>query len=328
MQYGRSKSFNLPKQRPQVLVIGNGLCYGSSVAWHDLITGVAREGADPARYDNDEKTGFHLPNTVMTLATSIVEDSARHSRYVEILDRKAYAPNAKLQALLAMPFDAVLTTNYSYEAEAELYGKYPGLSRGGKLRYAASAVEEKDRRYLLHTFNRLKPGAPDVWHIHGELRCPSSIVLSHDEYARLIHDIIAHNRQRADDYRRYEQDLSFTSWVDYFLMGDVSILGLTMDFAEFDLWWLLGRRLREKGGCGKCVFYEPEKKGSYYKQAALRDAGVCVKTCGVNIDAGGSYEEFYQRAIDEIRAGFPRPAPGSDRIPGCPRPLFPARARL
>lgn len=301
MEYSVWKSYDITKRRPQVLVLGNGLSYNTSVSWHDLILKVARSGVDPRNYENETKTGFHLPNTVMTLATSIVEDHARHEKYAALLNKKSYPQNRNLQALLSMPFDAVLTTNYSYEAEAELYRSYPGLSRRGKLNYAKTTQEAPDRKYLLHSFNRLKPDAPDIWHIHGELRCPSSIVLSHDEYARLIHEIIEHNKARADDYQRHASDLKFQSWVDYFLVGDVYVLGLTMDFSEFDLWWLLGRRLREKSGCGKCVFYEPEKKESFYKQAALQDAGVRVERCGVSIDAGGSYADFYQKAVAALR---------------------------
>lgn len=301
MKYELFKHFDISVKRPQVLVLGNGLSYKTSVPWHDLIKGVARSGADVELYNTPDNSGFHLPNTVMTLATSIVEDGKRHDKYVNILHRDNYPTNENIKCLLKMPFDAILSANYTYELEAELYEKYPGLSKSGKLKYAGVTRAEYDKKFLLHTFNRIKEDAPDIWHVHGELRCPSSIVLSHDEYARLIHDIIDHNKKRADDYTKYKNDLNFKSWVDYFLMGDVYILGLGMDFSEFDLWWLLGRRLREKGGCGKCVFYEPEKDDTFYKHAALRDSGVTVKTCGVKINAGGKYEDFYRSAIADIK---------------------------
>lgn len=304
MEHGLYKSFNISVKRPKVLVIGNGLTRKTSVSWHDLIKGVARDGVDIEHYikwnTKKEFDGFHLPNTVMTLATSIVEDGTRHNKYSEILSKKAYPSNPQLKSLLEMPFDAVLTTNYTYELESEVYNWYPLLSDSGKRKYAAVTQTERDSKYLLHTFNRIKDNAPDIWHIHGELRCHSSVILSHDEYARLIHEIIDYNKKRADDYRKYENNLKFKSWVDYFLMGDVYILGLSMDFSEFDLWWLLGRRLRERGGCGKCVFYEPEKDDTLYKHDALVDSGVTVKTCGVKIGARGTYEDFYRNAIEDI----------------------------
>ena len=141
----------------------------------------------------------------------------------------------------------------------------------------------------------------DIWHIHGELRRPSSIILSHDEYARMVFQILDYNAKRGADYEMLNRNLDFRSWVDYFLMGDVYILGLAIDFSDFDLWWLLGRRLREHAKCGDIIFYEPEKTDNHYKQLALKDSEVTVESCGVTINSGADYERFYNLAISDIQ---------------------------
>lgn len=294
---------NLDERRPKVLLIGNGLTYGTSVSWPELIRKVSRQDVDVSKYQSitpDGNVRFLIPNTVLTMATSVTKDKDRHKKYVDTLEKERYPDNDNIRQLLDLPFDAVLTTNYTYELEAALNPRYPGLKTASKRNYAATTGKEADAKYLLHTFNRIKEGHPDIWHIHGELRCPSSMILSHDEYARYIHRILMHNEKRGNAYQKHRQELRFESWVDYFLLGDVYMLGLGMDFSEFDLWWLLGRRLREKADCGQIIFYEPSKAENMVKQFALEDCGVQVENFGMNISESRDYDAFYQAAIQDI----------------------------
>ena len=304
MNFVNCKTFDLDRVRPKVLLIGNGLTYKNGVPWPELIRKTARPDADVSRYEREDTEGnrwFAVPNTVLTLAVSETGDRERHARYVEALEQKSYPENERIRELLAMSFDAVLTTNYTYELEAALLPKYPALSNDSKRKRACTIESKQDRRFLLYTFNRVTEGGPDIWHIHGELRRPSSMVLSHDEYARLVHEILAYNKSLRNKYVKECNNLKFQSWIDYLVLGDVYILGLGMDFSEFDLWWLLGRRLRERCDCGKVVFYEPEKEDNVYKQRALSDAGVEVNTCGIEIRSHADYDVFYERAIEHIR---------------------------
>ena len=298
------KTYNLDIRRPKVLVIGNGLVHGQSISWGDLIRRVSREDVDISAYEELDSNGyikFLVPNTVLTLSTSVVNDKERHEKYLDILNRNSYPKNDLIHQLLKLPFDAILTTNYTYEIESELNPRYPNLKSPSKRKYAYTLEGIPDRRYLIHTFNRVLPNGPDIWHIHGELRCPSSMILSHDEYARHINMILLYNKKRGNDYEKYRNSIICKSWIDYFLVGDVYVLGLGMDFSEFDLWWLLGRRMREKNGCGDIYFYEPTKANSKIKQRALQDAGVNVETCNIDIDNGDTYNIFYQMAIEDIK---------------------------
>lgn len=299
------KTFNLNQSRPQVLLVGNGMTYGTGLPWYQLIQQVVRNGVDIHPYEKTnqkgEVTGFHVPNTIVTLATSETDDAKRHQKYGNVFQKTNYAPNEWIKKLTALPFDAILTTNYTYELETALYPKYPALTQKSKAYYAFQTGKEDDAKYLIHTFNRIGKNNPDIWHIHGELRRPSSIILSHDEYARLVCGILNYNTKRGNDYEKEREALKFESWIDYFVMGDVYTLGLGFDFSDFDLWWLLGRRMREKTQCGKFIFYEPEKAANYYKQLALADAGAEVNTCGVTINTDDDYSKFYNLAIEDIR---------------------------
>ena len=308
MKKGQFRYYDLDKHRPKVLLIGNGLTYDTSVSWSELIKKVSRDKVKVSYYEETETNGSHkrflVPNTILTLVTSAIDDCERHQKYLSALNdesnKNGYPTNRKIEQLLNLPFDAVLTTNYTYEIESAIISRYPRLKASSKRKYAATTGKQPDNKFLLHTFNRLTPDSPDIWHIHGELRRPSSLILSHDEYARYIHQIILHNSDRGNDYVNYRNELKMKSWVDYFLVGDMYILGLGLDFSEFDLWWLLGRRLREKSGWGEFVFYEPKSVDNIIKQQALRDVGVKVENCNIDIDIDRRFDDFYYAAIEDI----------------------------
>ncbi len=304
MQYNQYKTFDITKKRPNVLILGNGLTRGTSLSWAKLIQSIGRTGANISQYEEYNQDGsfkrFIIPNTILTLATSIINDGIRRKEYSKIFDCNAYPSNAYLKQLLSLPFDAILTTNYSYELESEIEPKYPCFSPDKKLHYVAISGRKQDPVFLLHTRNSLGK-APDIWHIHGELRRPSSIVLTHDEYARFVQSITKYSSDRGRDYVNNKTDLKFLSWVDYFILGNIYMLGLSMDFSEFDLWWLLGRRLREKAGKGTFVFYEGEKGSELTKQQALRDINATVETFNIKTETSADYALFYQKAIDDLQ---------------------------
>lgn len=297
------KTFNMEVCRPQVLLLGNGLTYSDGVPWYKLIEEVARDKTivdKYKKYDPDgNHIGFHVPNTVLTLATSEKDDQQRHKKYGKAFENIQYNTKTTIKNLMKIPFDAILSTNYTYELEAALFPDYPTLSTKSQRKYAFQTINKRDSKYLLHTYNRIKE--MDIWHIHGELRRPGSIILSHDEYARMVHKILSYNAERGADYEVLKEKLDFRSWIDYFLMGDVYILGLTLDYSDFDLWWLLGRRLRENAQCGSIIFYEAKKEDAIYKQMALEDSNVNIETCGCTITSGSDYDKFYDLAIQDIQ---------------------------
>ncbi|WP_300561325.1 SIR2 family protein [uncultured Oscillibacter sp.] len=304
MKYNQYKCFNIEASRPQVLLTGNGLTRNNK-PWAELIQSLARDGVPVTEFTS--KTGeISLPYTIMTLAMADTEDVVRKKKYQDEFSDKEYPDNPMLRSLVSLPFDAILTTNYTYEIECAQISRYAALSN--KTKYACSTLPRRDGRYLLHTFNRLTEDTGDIWHIHGELRNKSSMILSHDEYARLVHEIVTYNQKRGKNYQDYGTDLKFKSWVDYFLMGDVYILGFGMDYSEFDLWWLLGRRLREKAKVGKIFYYSIKSAENRLKNLVLLYTGVEVLEFGEPILSADDkdkknekYQKFYVEAIEDIK---------------------------
>ena len=302
MKEDNYKIFDLTKKRPNVLLLGNGLTW-KSIPWHKLIKEIKRPEINISNYIELNTEGefgkFTIPNTILTAATSIIIDKERRNVYERVLPN-TFSPNPYLKHLLSLPFDAILTTNYTYELESEILPSYPSLSNETKRKYSFVTRANRDPVYLVHTYNSISP-APDIWHIHGELRRPSSIVLTHDEYAKHVRAITQYNTDRGTEYSKTQTAMKFKSWVDYMLFGNVHILGLSMDYSEFDLWWLLNRRKREKAPTGKITFYEGNKNEEINtKHQALKDIGIDVETLGFTIAKPSDYSAFYEKSINAI----------------------------
>lgn len=117
----------------------------------------------------------------------------------------------------------------------------------------------------------------------------------------------------AIDYSDGEQQAIYKSWIDYFIMGDIYVLGFGFDFSEFDLWWLLNRKYNEKASHGKLYFFEPEQdEGKTEKERLLELFNAKIEHCNIIIpkikddksnkdEVNSKYFEFYKHATDRIK---------------------------
>lgn len=304
-----TKEYNLTQHVPQVILMGNGIVYREEFEWTKLIEKLAKTDVDLSKYKKNKE--LQVPNTILTMAVTYCDNQERHNTYIECLDglengirKYPYANNEKINRILQIPCDAILTTNYTYELEYGILNSYIEFLNDKKRKYAKSTAQkdkEKDAKYLLRTYNKLNENFPEIWHIHGELRRKSSLILSHDEYAHLVNKILEYNKNRENEYETLKENFEVKSWIDYFIVADLYIIGYGLDYAEFDLWWLLNRRLNEKASYQREIyFYEPYSEAVKYKQRVLSDIGVHVETLDMEKKENFFYDEFYLRAIENI----------------------------
>ena len=303
---------------PKVLLLGNGLnlAYGSrSVSWKNLIT----DGTDQ-----------NVPDTItVPLSLEVVLRTGNHA--LEVLRRRrselygrvdTEELRSALGELLAMGFDEILTTNYSYELEEAALG-IEEVEDKDLVKLMKSTTGFIDRKYLLHSYHEVKRGEASnrIWHIHGEARKPSSMILDHYQYGALLNRFVNFCRWRemergADEPRLAEKE----SWLDVFLNADVYILGQGFDFAEMDLWWLLNRKNMEKKR-RRVYFYEPRTDREYDAKIELMKLyGVTPRDLGFSMipkpahaaedevqyeylrESSEVYRRFYRAAIADIKA--------------------------
>lgn len=296
-----------PYERPQVLLLGNGLnrSFGG-VSWSELLDKISVRDDMNVK---DLKAPFPLQAVLVT-------NNKFKPAMKKIRDfcSKEVAPELaeQLQQLLAIGFDDILTTNYGYELEAVAAGK-PQVTKSYLQRTNANIKdgEKAEPKYLLSTYHgtAYHEIPQRIWHIHGEARKPDSMILGHYYYAGLLTKMRQFSVNRGGRYFAKQQKrevLTMKGWIDSFILGDVYILGLGMDFSELDLWWLLARKADEKAEHGKVYFYTIQEEKHFERDRLLEALGAEVRCCGCEIteetaDKDQAYKEFYYKAIADIK---------------------------
>ena len=290
----------------QVLLIGNGInqAYGG-ISWPELLSKIR------VRSDyHTEALKSPMPLQAILLTNNNIKDALRNNKEAFYGEIRSPEQEQVLLSLLDMDTDDILTTNYSYELEAAAIGEKT-VSDYRLCRMNERTCDKTELRYLLHTYNRVpyKERSLRVWHIHGESRKPDSMILGHYWYGNQLSRIKAELDERKNRYAFRQNnglEISYDSWIDSFILGDVYVLGFGFDTSEFDLWWLLNRKKREKAKKGKVFFYEPASEKSREKQDLLRLLDVEVMNLPfdhtiADLDKSKAYQEFYSESIQDIR---------------------------
>ena len=285
---------------PRVLFLGNGILrLNGGGNWSQLLQQI--RGTDASQPLNLSDIPFSMqPEAMLGADYEAVTDRA-----LSVLSD--VKPHDILERLLSLPFDAILTTNYTYEVEQVLTGKdwtdalrrksFVPLDGSSYARYhtcICSLVTTKDGRKV------------PVFHIHGEYFRRQSLVLSYYTYANSVSTLISLNRFRANDYTEHQvagKPLECRGWLDYFLMGEVYAVGFGFDLSEFDVWWAIERKARENARHGQLHAFMIEPDTKHLPQAVLFDAmHVDMQRLTPEKGYAAAYEDIYQ-AISECVQG-------------------------
>lgn len=287
-----------PGRRPRVLLLGNGLnrVYGGA-SWEGLLQKINRTGYTP-----EQVKEIPMPMQAVLLSGDHVDSSLKELRR-ELTQYEGHPwLEEQMRKLLAMPFDCILTPNFTYEVECAADPEF--LSAPGRYRRYqrhTPAVSRVERQFMLHTYYLLpSPTGPvPVFHVHGEARKPDSVILGHYYYGTLLFRYDTYLTERAPG-GKYRMDPEVQSWLDYFILGDVYTLGFGFDTSEIDLWWLLCRKKREKADHGGVYYFEPQRRKTRTRHALLQAYRTeCISLGWSDPDPEG-FRKFYEEAVDEI----------------------------
>lgn len=297
-----STNYNLSKRRPQIILFGNGLVYKKS--WDEVINDLKE-----CNVENTLK-GQGVPYPLQSSVLFSTDEVVRNRKYENYFNTTKADDNIHyeydvyyplIEKILTLDFDAYLTTNYTYELEKTIHPGYLRLSN--KAYYAKSNNEKgKDKKRIKYTYNSFNYNNKEkkVWHIHGEARNKSSIIFTHDDYCRLMGDLNVLNTAAGNKFENSKKEFKIHSWLDYFIVADIYVVGFRLDFSEIDIWWLLNRRLREKSGYGKIYFFEP----TYDKETAKYKIMEKFEISHIDVGFKGepkNYNEFYNLAFNKIK---------------------------
>lgn len=250
----------LPSEIPKVLLLGNGINRAfESMQWDDLLKGMSDEGVK-ADWDHIKTLPYPLMAVVAT------KDNVGEQMKIQAAKMCAKSisdeQTAIIKSISSVEFDAVLTTNYTYEIEQALDTDFK-IEIGKPAKYRCKTCKDKSRydTASLYQFMDIMGDGKHipVWHIHGEAAKPDTMVIGHYYYGRLLYHIEKYVSETIKRYKtasKSKTEFYPRSWVDYILFGDVYIIGQGMDFSEIDLWWLIN--CKKRNGVGKVYFFEPD----------------------------------------------------------------------
>ena len=282
-----------PDKIPRVLMLGNGVLQlaggGSWGALLDAISSVPVEKEKltevPYAMQPECLCGVDVEE-VQRKTASAIQDSQVHTI---------------LRQLVEMPFDAILTTNYTYEIEDAITGgKWDDRQR----RKAFCALDGNTHVHHNTCICNLVTGSGGrtipVFHLHGERLRKHSLVLSYYSYANAVSRLVSLNKQRGNAYQEKQEanePLQVLSWLDYFLMGDVYGVGFGFDTSEFDIWWAIERKAREKAKHGRlCAYMITNHDRNLPHEILFEAMAVRYK----RLDAVSGYENAYIEAVKDI----------------------------
>ncbi len=296
------------------ILIGNGInrSFSSRESWLDLINSFS----DGRKFNENDLEGVPFPLKIV-----IASRNNYNEKLKQMADRMKGGIESDEQAILikqilSLPIRDIITTNYGFELETVLsgidIGRVSDYKISGMTDYIKGQnISRAEAKYFLHTYHHgvLDGKEKRIWHIHGHAKNPSSIILNHYDYGRLLYRM---NDYLADVGNKYKltvdnnTEMKYASWIDSFIMDDVYIVGFGFDFSEMDLWWLLERKSREKAEHGTVHFYEPiESEKNRSKYELLRIYDVQNHDMGIKISDSNhndiEYREFYDLALKDIK---------------------------
>ncbi len=282
------------------VLFGNGInrLSDNSVSWDDLLNTIKGSNI----FDNG-----NLPNTMVYERIFMEQHVAKKSHKADELkiknsiaeEMEPQGSNEIFELLASMDVENYLTTNYDYAFEKALNISPEKLS-----------TEEiyslrRKRKYSTNS------GSKYLWNIHGEIEHPKSIMLGLDHYCGSVSKIDSYvkgtykhtvsgqrvsvasmqDKLKSDEY-------CFTSWVDLFFSSNVHIVGLSLDYSETDLWWVLNKRARFVADdlvSNKIYFYTNQMDDE--KMGLLKSFNVDVVITDV---VEGDYKGMYESSIKKI----------------------------
>ncbi|MBQ7379912.1 MAG: SIR2 family protein [Clostridia bacterium] len=300
--------------RPRVLLIGAGVlqAYGG-MSWKDYLGSIAENKELLA---NEQFKQCPSPLQAILLTDDHVDKKLKEKKAMLLDSNVTSDCYDLLRELLRMGFDEILTTNYTYEFEAASLG-VQSITERQLEKMTTHVPGTAERRYTLYTYNKVnfEKSENRIWHIHGEHRKPDSIVLGHYYYGNLLCKI-KEEINKIDNNRWGKADKKIergTSWIDAFLYGDIYCIGFGFGVFEFDLWWLLNRKARDRDNQGKMYFYEPKAKEyspklellntlkDYHGNKLVDPIDFDFETSGQNEVLNLSYQEFYAQALADMK---------------------------
>lgn len=281
-------------EAPKVLLLGNGLNRLCDLcSWEDLVSYLAKKSdiIDTNKFDLFKNLSLLIQ--IYALGTENENFNEIFKKCMCEIDNKIINLMTKTDEsvniysdLCKLNFQAILTTNYDFLVEMFLQKEKESQKVEIKADYGRKNVTSNKLKQSLYAFKYITSGKknnskylnePYVWHIHGRKDNLKSIIFDLYSYGTNLSVLQSYGYHFIKKYMnciKKEQNnvgkvIEFNpeSWLDYFFLGDVYIVGLGLGQEEFELKWLLAYRNRIQSNIKKSVEkqYQSEVKLNFGK---------------------------------------------------------------
>lgn len=264
-----------------VILFGNGLNLLSEgcPSWGTLLRDISGKDNNPILNGIPMNLQYEQVYLSPNTSFSEMDEGSDEHKLKSVVKTKLgkIKSNRYYDKLLRLDVDIFMTTNYDHTL-------YIGRKVIDKCSQEKLYSIRRWKRVLLNGKEKI------VHHIHGDISNINSIMLGLDHYGgslAKVQDYVKGNYNRVKkvktgefayekvpsilrritdggilnpaDYGFSDDGTGFLSWIDYFFFCDVHIIGLSLDFSEIDIWWILSRRARymKKHSISNQIFYYP-----------------------------------------------------------------------
>lgn len=278
----------------KVLLVGNGINLSfDKPSWDKLISEHMHDNVS-----KEDISSMPYPMQIVVASNDGVDTFMKE--YAAVLKAEEISDTQKdfIKKLTACSVDAILTTNYSLEIEKSVIENYSDYKRR-QLSKKLIEGDAKQEKFRLFDYIEL-PDEKSLWHIHGDAYHINSMIMGHYFYGELlaaidrcIHKLI----KRYKGCKTYKKDFMPKSWLDYFMTGEVHIMGLGMELSEMDLWWLACCKKKNFPDT-KIYFYDP-LHDNRQRELLMESYGIVpVK----DIEFRENYIDYYEAVINRINS--------------------------
>ena len=289
--------------KKHALLLGNGVNdVTNSYKWSNLVK-------DVAKYLNISNLSIVKDKPFSLLYEEMFLRNLRGRRYSEDNLKSFIAktmmginPNELHAVIRSLDFSDILTTNYDYAMEKCIADTSMNWEDKGIV---------KQSHYNL--FRRNELNGCKIWHMHGEINKPNTILLGYEHYSGQLQHMRNYvvSGTGSAYQKRFPPLIKLlkngkaenNSWLDMFFTRDIHVVGLTLDFVELDLWWLLTYRARtileKRLPIGnQIIYYYPKSLENQiqFKLDMLRANEVIPKALGDKPDMA-----YYEAVFDTIK---------------------------
>ena len=261
--------------RPKVLVVGNGINLSFEGAqktdaiikkeWDNnygevLPDRISKEEAKKGKKDHPI---WSLPFPMQVVVSTKDHVQGCMTELADLFKKQDVPKKQKdfIKEILRTHFDAVLTTNYSLEFEKSIIENPTDRRIYNHYRKTAKQTEQQKQFGVFQYTELPVENNPSLWHIHGSALRKRSLIMGQFYYGKLLSEVVKRSNAVIRNYSKTQskqRPFCPLSWVDYFLIGDIHILGFSMDLSESDIWWLLSMKNTSVFSSSKVYFYNLE----------------------------------------------------------------------